>query len=1035
MLYKKNTQQDLSDELFANPTSEYRGAPFWAWNCKMTNEILTEQIPKLKEMGFGGFHMHSRTGMANEYMSEEFLSLVDGCVKEAKKEDMLAWLYDEDRWPSGAAGGYVTKNKKFRQRRLLFTKKKLPCEFDWDIAAEKDTEWFLAAYDMAFDENGDISQCRRIGYDDEADNKWYAYLEHTKPDPWYNNLTYVDTMNKEAIDKFIEVTHEKYKEKFSSEFDKTIPAIFTDEPNFGRKKCLDFTNSKNDCIMPWTADFDRSFTETYGFSVLDRLPEIFWNRANGEISQTRYLYHNHLVELFTEAFCDNIGKWCADNGLCLTGHVLGEELLRSQADCVGEAMRTYRSFGIPGIDMLCNKVELTTAKQCQSVVHQYGKEAMLSELYGVTDWDFDFRGHKFQGDWQAALGVTVRVPHLSWVSMEGRAKRDYPACINYQSPWYKEYKYIEDHFARVNTALTRGKPIVNVGIIHPIESYWIDYGPNELTAGKRAALDDEFVAVTKYLLFGTIDFDYISEALLPEQYSETDDGLQVGEMNYHAVIIPGCVTMRSTTLEILKKFHANGGKIVFVGGCPSYVDGALSDAVNELYNASVHANCNSYEILKAVEDERIVSVKNLDGSNTKKMIYNMRQDNNCSWLFIAHGAKGDEEKFGWHTYVNCPDIYNAHDVVIKIKGEYKPIVYDTLSGTKREISYTTENGFTVIPYTFYINDSLLLRLEKSDEKSLSLPCTEPQTVVEKIVVKKAIAKREEPNVYLLDVCEFSLDGGEFEPADEILRIDNICRDRLNIPTRRSRGAQPWVVAAEKPCHSVTMRFTIQSEIEVENACLAIERPQDMSAQFNGEKLSLEPNGYFTDKAIKTVSLPKIKKGMNTLTVTAPLSERTNIEWLYILGEFNVKLIGCEKTITAATENFGFGSITDYGMPFYGGNIVYKCEFETHEKGNARISVHGYRGPLVRAFVDGKDIGVIAFAPYSAVCKSLAAGKHTLELKLFGNRANSFCALHNCNTDNKWCGEDYWYTKGDSWCYEYVLRKFGILYGPKIEILN
>ena len=70
-----------------------------------------------------------------------------------------------------------------------------------------------------------------------------------------------------------------------------------------------------------------------------------------------------------------------------------EPTLRSQTAAIGETMRAYKYFGYPGIDMLCNRVELTTAKQTQSVVHQYGKEAMLSELYGVTNWDFDFRGH------------------------------------------------------------------------------------------------------------------------------------------------------------------------------------------------------------------------------------------------------------------------------------------------------------------------------------------------------------------------------------------------------------------------------------------------------------------------------------------------------------------------------------------------------------------------------------------------------------------------------------------------------------------
>ena len=154
----------------------------------------------------------------------------------------------------------------------------------------------------------------------------------------------------------------------------------------------------------------------------------------------------------------------------LTGHMMEEPTLKSQTAALGEAMRSYRSFQLPGIDMLCGSREFTTAKQAQSAVHQYGRPGMTSELYGVTGWDFDFRGHKLHGDWQAALGVTVRVQHLAWVSMKGEAKRDYPASINDQSPWWQDYAYIEDHFARLNTALTRGKPVVRVGVIHPVES-------------------------------------------------------------------------------------------------------------------------------------------------------------------------------------------------------------------------------------------------------------------------------------------------------------------------------------------------------------------------------------------------------------------------------------------------------------------------------------------------------------------------------------------------------------------------------------
>lgn len=43
------------------------------------------------------------------------------------------------------------------------------------------------------------------------------------------------------------------------------------------------------------------------------------------------------------------------------------------------------------------------------------------------------------------------------MTMKGEAKRDYPASISYQSPWAEEFSMIEDHFARLNTALTPRK--------------------------------------------------------------------------------------------------------------------------------------------------------------------------------------------------------------------------------------------------------------------------------------------------------------------------------------------------------------------------------------------------------------------------------------------------------------------------------------------------------------------------------------------------------------------------------------------------
>ena len=66
--------------------------------------------------------MHVRTGMDTTYLSEEFMDFIRFCVDAARQEDMLAWLYDEDRWPSGTAGGRVTDGRpEFARKALLLT--------------------------------------------------------------------------------------------------------------------------------------------------------------------------------------------------------------------------------------------------------------------------------------------------------------------------------------------------------------------------------------------------------------------------------------------------------------------------------------------------------------------------------------------------------------------------------------------------------------------------------------------------------------------------------------------------------------------------------------------------------------------------------------------------------------------------------------------------------------------------------------------------------------------------------------------------
>lgn len=1028
MLYKKNTEKVLSDELFRNPTSEYRGTPFWAWNCKLERDELCRQIDIFKEMGLGGFHMHVRTGLVTPYLSEEYMDIIKACVKKAKKENMLSWLYDEDRWPSGFAGGLVTENPEYRSRYLLFTNRSYEENNDTYSNNISRAEGgrnckgkFIAVYDVILDAEGFLKSYKRIEKDTAAEgDKWYVYMEIATPWSRYNNQTYVDTLNKKAIEKFIEITHERYKKTVGEDFGGAVPAIFTDEPQFSRKQTFNNSTDKDDVTLPWTDDFPETYKQMYGDDILERLPELFWDLKDGQVSVHRYHYHDHIAERFARAFADTVGAWCRRNGIALTGHMMEEPTLKSQTAALGEAMRSYRGFDLPGIDMLCNRYEFTTAKQAQSAAHQFGYEGVLSELYGVTGWDYDFRGHKLQGDWQAALGVTIRVPHLSWASMAGEAKRDYPASIHYQSPWYKEYPYIENHFARVNTALTRGKPVVKVGVIHPVESYWLHWGPNDKSDLIRETMDKKFQDVTQWLLKGSIDFNFISESLLPSLCKEGGNPLKVGRMEYDAIVVPDCETLRSSTLIRLERFREQGGKLVFMGNAPSFENAVKSDRGRMLYEKSVCISFDRARLLSVLDDNRTVTLRYDNGKLTDDFIYQLRKDNDCQWLFISHCCEPYNK-----------DVFRNKNLRIILNGEKKVTVYDTLTGKTypADVDYVGSN--TVIRKKMFDYDSLLLKIEDGKSEAASAANKKELDCVK--ISSEVPYTLDEKNVLLLDMCQFSVDDGEFMGEEEILRADNIVRKIAGLKERNGAVAQPWVIPPEEPRHTITLRFTVDSLIDVKNPVLALEDAEKAEITFNGKSVPNTVIGWYVDKAIKTVELPDMPKGKNIITVKLPLGNRTNTEWCYLLGDFGVKVTGRKTQLTELSEKLWFGDIVNQGLAFYGGNITYHIGDISAEKGEIEVMIPQYRGALIKVLVDGEDKGNIVFSPNSLRIAGLTKGIHKLDVKLYTHRFNSFGAVHNADTALDWHGPDSWRTKDEKWTYEYRLKEVGILSAPVIKV--
>jgi hypothetical protein len=965
-------------------------------------------------------------------MSPDFTALVRDCADEAERLGMLTWLYDEDRWPSGFAGGLVTSDPAFRCRALRLTRRPCapgearphPVHHSPDLPQTE--RRFAAAWALRFDGAGRLATARRMPEDGRpgaGEVGLWGYVEPCPTSTWFNGEAYVDILNPKAIQRFIEVTHDRYTAALGDRLGRTVPAIFTDEPLF---RCMDPpapADTAREHFFAWTDDLPATYRAAWGEELFDVMPGVLHDRADGGSARDRWRFHDHHSERFASAFADQLGAWCAAHGIALTGHLMAEESLASQTAWVGDAMRSYRSFQIPGIDLLCDNLEFSTAKQAQSAARQYGRPGCLSELYGVTNWDFDFQGHKRQGDWQAALGIIVRVHHLAWYGMAGEAKRDYPASIAWQSPWWPAYPVVEDHFARLNTVLTRGAPHCRLAVVHPIEGFWALSGARPEDADEATTQEQTFQDSIRWLLHGLIDFDFLCESLLPTQgRPEAAPRLRVGAMAYDAVLLPRLRHIRSSTLDRLEAFADAGGSLIFAGGIPCLVDGEPSDRAERLAARCRRIALDRPALLAALAPWRDLDVLHgpddawRAGRRPDGLLHQMRAEDGVRWIFVCNS---DREQ--------------GHDgLVLRLRGAWSMESLDTADGSLAAQPCGQRDGWTEVACDLPAAGHLLLRATPAAAAEVPLPARPAQTPIRSNVLDDPLPfTLEEPNVLLLDRAAWRLDEGPWQPETEVLRAANLARAAAGLPPLTGEVAQPWARPPAPSRHRAGLAFSIRCEVAVSAPRLALERAAQARIRLDGQVAPVSDCGHWVDEDIRLVALPDLAPGVHRLEVDLPIDAWDGLEPCYLLGRFGVAVVGRHARLTALPETLAFGDQVHQGLPFYTGNLVLHARLDGNGQ-RARLWTPRFAAPLLGVALDGVARGPIAFAPYRLDLGTLAPGAHRLDLTVYGNRMNCFGQVHNPNPRFRWWGPGSYRTGGRDWSDAYVLRPHGILAAPVVE---
>ncbi|MCM8769040.1 MAG: hypothetical protein NC911_05105 [Candidatus Omnitrophica bacterium] len=1047
---KKSLESLLKE--FRCPGSFYRGAPFWAWNGKLEPEELQRQIRIMHRMGLGGFFMHSRVGLDTVYLSEDWFRCVRACVEEAEKLKMYAWLYDEDRWPSGAAGGLVTRDRRFRIRSLVMSVTRDPRELRW-------RREILAAF-VASVEGSSVSGIRRIppgkkvNQLEDGESLLIFSVRVVEPSPWFNGYTYLDTLNPEAVQEFIRVTYIAYQKRFRRFFGKIIPGIFTDEPNYGTMMAEIFVGKENCLSVPWTDQLPKLFRKRYGYDLIEYLPEIFFDPKNQPVSKARYHYHECVTHLFVDSFAKQIGQWCSRNRLLFTGHVLAEDTLASQTAVVGDAMRFYQYMQAPGMDLLTERERIfTAAKQVSSVAHQLGRRWRLTETYGCTGWDFPFSGHKALGDWQLALGINLRCQHLAWYTMLGQAKRDYPAAISYQSPWWHLYPKVEDYFSRLISVLSRGQEVRNLLLIHPIESMWLKFKANWEKSEEVKKYDQYFCDLTNLLLAYHLDFDYGNEELLAK-YGRIgkQNGqltLTVGKANYTTVLVPEMLTMRSSTFQLLRRFREAGGQVVFTGKVASFLDACPTEEVKRLAdNCPVFPESGS-ELIKELEKTcRRVSITDNSGKELTSVLYLLCEDKEAFYLFVCNTGENflssPEERYNQvmvrERTIACPEV-----IIRGFPAWGQPAIeLDPETGQPFSAQVKNDDNGWQIHTDLPAIGSRLFIIPRKEKIAAEVRPTLQEVSRQKLIKERWNISLSEPNVLVLDKPEYCLGENQWHPAEEILRLDKQIREKLGIPVRGGAMIQPW--ARKRNPRPKRLPIALRYPFQVDNLplgplSLAIEKPELYRIQLNGQEINpVTVSGWWVDLSLKTLPVDPayLRLGKNELILSFEYDENhPGLEIIYLLGNFGVRLQEINPVIIKLPDSLPLGDWTQQGLLFYSGSVTYLTTLEPVLQPGERIFLHlpDYRGVAGHILVNGQSAGVISWPPNELDLTDWLTGKKevTLGIEVIGHRRNSHGPFHLKEKWPAWTGPNEFQPPSDQWFEGYQLVPCGLFSPPELIV--
>ncbi|MDA3874727.1 MAG: hypothetical protein PF795_12315, partial [Kiritimatiellae bacterium] len=290
--------------------------------------------------------------------------------------------------------------------------------------------------------------------------------------------------------------------------------------------------------------------------------------------------------------------------------------------------------------------------------------------------------------------------------------------------------------------------------------------------------------------------------------------------------------------------------------------------------------------------------------------------------------------------------------------------------------------------------------------------------------------RGEPNVLLLDQPEWRIeDEDAWQPSDDSLMVQLELAKRFGWPD----WSQPYTVTDPGRTVTVHRRFRFRTETDLTGLQLVCERASAAEIRLDGQLIDATPSGHWVDRDLPTVDLPPLDRGEHSLEIALALDAvDRHLEWCYLLGSFDVETRGRHAWLVAADNALYWGDVVHQGLPFYGGNLEYELDLTVGEGAEYALRIPNFSGPLLRVWCDERDCGPVAFEPFRCPLGRLGPGPHHVRIRAYGNRCNTFGALHNNRPEYDWFGTRAWRLPDAGRNLVWQFKPAGILRAPLLE---